>query len=448
MRTTTFRWTLAASGAFAACMLLMFGFVLVQAHAYMTADVDRLIAGIANYIAADGADVRLEKLNQHLRLDPRHAKLGALFAADGSRIAGNIEAVPPELRPDARAQLVSLVKLDGPDGQRQTVRAVARALPEGGTVVIARNDYEFAWIVDIMERALALGLIPALCLGLATGAFLSLRAQRRVEEVNSKIRRIVAGDLRERLPALPTSDPFDRLAVLVNHMLDEIETLVTSMAGVGDDIAHDLRTPLTRVRVTLERGRQNAKSLDHLRGAVDQAIVGLDQSLTMITALLRIAEIEHGRRLAGFRHVPLAELVRGVGELYEPIAEDRKVALLVDARDEVAVHGDRDLLFEAIANLVDNAVKFTPQGGRVELSLSRAGDEAVVRIRDSGPGIATEEHDQVARRFYRSDKSRCDPGFGLGLSLVTAVVKLHGFRFAISAGPGCVAEIAGQPAAA
>src|SRR4051794_16249729 len=117
MRTTTFRWTLAASGAFAACMLLMFGFVLVQAHAYMTADVDRLIAGIANYVAADGADVRLENLNQHLRLDPRHAKLGALFAADGSRIAGNIEAVPPELRPNAGAQLVSLVKLDGPDGQ-------------------------------------------------------------------------------------------------------------------------------------------------------------------------------------------------------------------------------------------------------------------------------------------------------------------------------------------
>src|SRR5689334_23295245 len=137
MRTTTFRWTLAASGAFTICMLVMFGFALVQAHAYMTADVDRLIAGIANYIAADGPEVRREKLDQHLRLDPRHAKLGALFAADGSRIAGNIEAVPPELKPDARAQLVSLVKLDGSDSQRQTVRAVARGLPEGGTVVIA-----------------------------------------------------------------------------------------------------------------------------------------------------------------------------------------------------------------------------------------------------------------------------------------------------------------------
>src|SRR5262245_61182924 len=168
MRTTTFRWTLAASGAFAACLLLMFGFVLAQAYAYMTADVDRLVGGVANFIAADGPEARLQKLNEHLRLDPRHAKLAGLFAADGSRIAGNIEAVPSDLHPDASAQLVSLVKLDGEDRLRQTVRAVARRLPEGGSVVVARTDYEFAWIANIMERALALGLIPALCLGLAT----------------------------------------------------------------------------------------------------------------------------------------------------------------------------------------------------------------------------------------------------------------------------------------
>src|SRR5262249_42455434 len=205
-------------------------------------------------------------------------------------------------------------------------------------------------------------------------------------------------ELRERLPAQATRDPFDRLAALVNGMLDEIEMLVTSIAGVGDDIAHDLRTPLTRVRVTLERGRQNAKDLDQLRAAVDQAILGLDQSLAMITALMRIAEMEHSRRLAGFRHLPPAEIARSVGEFFEPIAEDREVAFVVDAKDEVAVHGDHDLLFEAIVNLVDNAVKFTPQGGRVELSLSRNGGEAVVRVRDTGPGIATGEQDQVTRR--------------------------------------------------
>jgi len=447
MRTTTFRWTLAVSGAFTVCILLMFGFVLAQAYSFMTADVDRLIVGIANFVTSDGPEHRVERLNEHLRIDARHAKLGGLFAADGSRIAGNIESLPAEFRGDARPQLVSLVKVDASGRERQTVRALARALPEGGTLVVGRNDYEFSWIVDIVERALALGLIPALCLGLATGVFLSVRAQRRVEEVNRRVQRIIAGELRERLPTHGTNDAFDKLATLVNGMLDEIETLVRSIAGVGDDIAHDLRTPLTRVRVCLERARQNATTVDGLRAAVDQAIVGLDQSLAIVTALLRIAEIEHGRRLAAFRDVALAELVREVGDLYEPIAEDKKVGLVVGAKDEVTVHGDRDLLFEAIANLVDNAVKFTPEGGHVELSLSRAGDEAVVRVRDTGPGIVADEQELVGRRFYRSDKSRGDPGVGLGLSLVTAIVKLHGFRFAISPGPGCVAEIAGQRAA-
>jgi signal transduction histidine kinase len=281
-------------------------------------------------------------------------------------------------------------------------------------------------------------------LGFAAAIFLSIRAQKRVDDVNRRVQRIVAGQLRERLPTTGVNDPFDRLAVIVNGMLDEIEALVRSMAGAGDDIAHDLRTPLTRVRIMLERARQNATTLDELRASVDQAIVGLDQSLAIITALLRITEIEHSRRRAGFNEVALAELIREVGDLYEPIAEDKRVGFTVGADEEAIVRGDRDLLFEAVANLVDNAVKFTPVGGHVELSLAREGTEGVVRVRDSGPGIAAGERDLVARRFYRSDKSRSDPGLGLGLSLVAAIVKLHGFRFAISAGPGCVVEIAAQ----
>jgi signal transduction histidine kinase len=301
-------------------------------------------------------------------------------------------------------------------------------------------------MAEISRRALILGLVPALCLSLAAGAFLSIRAQRRVEEVNRKVQRIVDGELRERLPARGTHDPFDRLARLVNGMLDEIEVLVRRLEGVGDDIAHDLRTPLTRVRVSLERGRHKAGTLDELRGSVDQALVGLDQSLAIITALLRISEIEHSRRMDGFRGVALADLVREVGDLYEPIAEDKKVDFAVQAEADATVYGDRDLLFEAIANLVDNAVKFTPQGGRVELRLLRNGNEAVVRVRDTGPGIPADESELVTRRFYRSDKSRCDPGLGLGLSLVSAIAKLHGFSLKISSGPGCVAELTGQAA--
>lgn len=447
-RSTTFRWTLGVSGAFIVCILLMFGFILAQAYSYMTTDVDALNNEIANAIASHEPEQRILGLEQYLRADPHHVKLGGLFAADGHRIAGNIETLPPMLHGDADAQLASLIKIDDRAREQQAVRAVARGLPDGGTLVIARSDYEFTWIVHIVERALAVGLIPALCLSLAVGVFLSIRAQKRIEEVNSKIRRIVAGELRERLPARGTEDPFDKLAALVNGMLDEIEVLVRRLAGVGDDIAHDLRTPLTRVRVSLERARQKAGSLDELRVSVDKAIVGLDQSLAIITALLRIAEIEHSRQVDGFRDVALAELVREVGDLYEPIAEDKKVDFAVKAKEDATVHGDRDLLFEAVANLVDNAVKFTPQGGHVELSLLRKGNEAVVRVCDSGPGIPVGESDLVTKRFYRSDKSRCDPGLGLGLSLVSAIVKLHGFDLRISSGPGCVAEIAGRSASA
>ena len=435
------------SGAFIVCILLMFGFILAQAHSNLTADVDALISEIANTIASHEPQQRILGLDQYLRADPNRVKLGGLFAADGSRIAGNIETLPAVLHADAGAQLASLVKMNDGVHERLAVRAVARRLPEGDTLVIARSDYEFTWIVHIVERALAVGLIPALCLSLAVGAFLSIRAQKRIEEVNSQIQRIVAGELRERLPAQGTDDPFDKLAGLVNGMLGEIEILVRRLAGVGDDIAHDLRTPLTRVRVTLERARQKAESLEELRRSVDHAIVGLDQSLGIVTALLRISEIEHSRRVDGFRNVALGDLVQEVGDLYEPIAEDKKVDFAVRAEADTTVHGDRDLLFEAIANLVDNAVKFTPQGGRVELSLVRQGNQAVVRVCDTGPGIPVDESQLVTRRFYRSDKSRRDPGLGLGLSLVSAIAKLHGFSLKISSGPGCVAELAGQSAA-
>jgi signal transduction histidine kinase len=270
---------------------------------------------------------------------------------------------------------------------------------------------------------------------------LSARAHNRLSEVNGRIQRIVAGDLRQRLPTNGSSDAFDQLALSVNHMLDEIEARLHEVAGAGENIAHDLRTPLTRVRIRLERGREHASTLEESRAVTAQAITGLDQSLTTITALLRIAEIEHSRRIDGFGEVRLAPLLRDVGDIYEPIAEDKRVSLQVEAADEVIVHGDRDLLFEATANLVDNAVKFTPEGGRVALALLRRGGENIVRISDTGPGIPEVEREAVTKRFYRSDKSRKVDGLGLGLSLVAAIVKLHGFHLNIAAGSGCTAEI-------
>jgi signal transduction histidine kinase len=440
-RTTTFRSTLIVAGAFFLCTVLLFGFVYWQTVVYVMDKYDQLLTEELRVFVANTPEQRLQEIDDRLRKDPGRIKVAGLFGDNGHRIAGNIESLPTGLVPDVPTDAV-VVRLDGGGREFQKVRIAAHPLPSGETMVIGRNIDEIVQIAEIVLRALALGLFPAIALAVVVGIVLSLRARRRITEVNQRIQRIVTGDLRERLPVRNSNDPFDQLAVSVNRMLGEIEALIQQIAGVGNDIAHDLRTPLTRVRVRLERGRARAATLDELRAAVDHSLAGLDQSLAIITALLRIAEIEHSRRLEGFGQVQLAQLVREVGELYEPIAEDKRVMLQVEVADEATVHGDRDLLFEAVANLVDNAVKFTPEDGRVALALQHRDGESVIQVKDTGPGISDAEREAVLRRFYRSDKSRNTEGLGLGLSLVAAIVKLHGFRLTIATGPGFTAEIA------
>src|SRR6195256_4877393 len=406
----------------------------------MLSKYDILLAEELRVFADNTPEQRLQEIDDRLRKDPQRTKIAGLFGPDGHRIVGNMESLPPGLAPDIPADAV-VVRIGDSGREMQKVRLAVHRLPSGEVLAIGRNIDEIDEIAEIVGRALALGLLPAFGLAIGIGMVLSLRAHDRLTEVNRRSQRIVAGDLRERLPTRGRNDPFDQLAVSVNRMLGEIEALVHEVAGVGDDIAHDLRTPLTRVRVRLERGRERAATLEALQAVVDHAIAGLDQSLAIITALLRIAEIEHSRRLVGFSQIRLAPLVREVGDLYDPIAEDKRVTLRVEAADDATVHGDRDLLFEAVANLVDNAVKFTPEGGHVELALLRHEGDTVIRVSDTGPGISEIEREAVTKRFYRSDKSRRTEGLGLGLSLVAAIVKLHGFRFSIAGGPGCTAGI-------
>ena len=385
---------------------------------------------------------RLEAIDERLRQDPRGVQLAAIFAADGRRITGNLESLPAELKIDAPPQGVDIIRIDRGGREHQAVRAIARRMRNGDVLVIGRNVDEAREISRVVGQALALGLLPGFCLCLLAGAWLSVRAQKRVEEVNQRVQRIIAGDLRERLPHRTVDEPFSKLAIIVNGMLDEMETMIHALAGVGNDIAHDLRTPLTRARLALERGRTNATSLEQLQAVADKAIAGIDQSLTIITALLRLAEIENSRRSAGFGDVNLHDMLREVHDIYEPIAENKDIALQVEVERPLTVRGDRDLLIEAVANLVDNAIKFTPEGGKVSIKLLRDGSEPVIRVTDTGCGIGEQEREAVLRRFYRSDKIRNTPGVGLGLNLVAAIVKLHGFRLTIHSGPGCQVEIA------
>ncbi len=423
IRSNTFHWALMVAGVFAVFVIALFGFIYWQIDDYLTARSDRVITLELEGIAGLSPERRLQAIEEKLRQDPRGVQLAAIFAADGHRITGNIESLPPDLRIDGAAQAADIFKTNENNRQRQhqVVRAIAWRMRNGDVLVI--------------------GLLPAFLLCLLAGAWLSVRAQKRVEEVNQRVQRIIAGDLRERLPHRNIDEPFSKLAIIVNGMLDEMETLIHALAGVGNDIAHDLRTPLTRARITLERGRTNATTLEQLQGVADKALTGIDQSLAIITALLRLAEIENSRRSASFDDVPLHDMLREVCDIYEPIAENKSITLQVGVTNQLTVRGDRDLLIEAVANLVDNAIKFTPEGGRVDIELLRGSAETIVRVTDTGSGINEQEREAVLRRFYRSDKIRNTPGVGLGLNLVAAIVKLHGFRLAIHPGPGCRVEI-------
>jgi signal transduction histidine kinase len=441
-RSTTLRWTLLVAVIVAAFIVALLGFVYVKTKDDLTLRSDRMIASQIRLLADLSPERRLGAINELLKQDPARVWVAGLFDSNGRNIAGNLKILPPDIKIDNSVQSAVVDRIDESGQGKQAVRLIARSLPNGDVLVIGRNGDDVQEIARVVGRALALGLVSAMLLCLAVGVALSSRARNRIAEINERVQRIVAGDLRERLPHRTADDPFSKLAVIVNGMLDEMETLIHSLAGVGNDIAHDLRTPLARARLTLERGRTNAKTLEQLQTVADKAIEGLDQSLSVITAILRLAEIENSKRLAGFGKVALSDLVREVGDMYEPIAEDKGIALVVHSPQELSVHGDRDLLIEAVANLVDNAVKFTPAGGQVEIGLVRGNGENIVRVKDTGSGISEHERDAVLRRFYRSDKMRHTSGLGLGLNLVAAIVKLHGFRFNIVPGSGCVVEIA------
>jgi signal transduction histidine kinase len=436
IRSTTFHWTLAVAGVFAVLVVVLFGFIYWQTDQYLIARSDQMIVNQLDVIAALPSERRLDAIDDHVKQDSRGVHYAGLFGTDGRRIAGNLEQLPPDLEVDDTAHSVSVIR-SLPSGQHwHVIRATARRMPNGDTLLIGREVDETREISHVVGQALVLGLLPAFCLCLLAGTWLSIRAQKRVEEVNQRVQRIIAGNLRERLPHRDVDEPFSKLAAIVNGVLDEMEAMINALAGVGNDIAHDLRTPLTRARLVLERGRTNATTVEQLQAAADKAIGNIDQSLTIITALLRLAEIENNRRSAAFGRVEWQEILREVCDLYEPVAENKNVGLEVRVRQRSDVRGDRDLLFEAIANLVDNAIKFTPEGGKAAIELTRGDGETIVSVTDTGCGISEQEREAVLRRFYRSDKIRNTPGVGLGLSLVAAIVKLHGFRLVIHAGPG------------
>ena len=422
--------------------LLQFSLIYWRTTQYEVERADRLLDREAALMAAqDPADLA-EQMRLWASNDLRLLITAAgLFDADRHPIAGNLSEWPEALPVDGAIRQITV----HPQGQGvREVRAEALPVPGGRVLVIGRSLRDLQQIRSITLDAIETALIPALLFSLLAGAWLSRRNLVRVGRMQMAIDRIMEGGLHARLPVGRGGGEMARLAGSVNRMLERLEHLLDEIKGVGDDIAHDLRTPLSRVRAGLERAILHPLPENGLRAAIERAVADLDQCFSVITALLRIGEIENGRRQGGFAAVALHAVAAEVVELYEPLAEAAGNRLLLDPPEAAPLRGDHDLLIELAANLVDNAVKFTPAGGLIRVSVLLREQRPVLRVSDTGIGIAASERDAVLRRFYRSDKSRHIQGSGLGLSLASAITRLHGARLVVEAaeaGTGTVFEV-------
>ncbi|MGB5707521.1 MAG: HAMP domain-containing sensor histidine kinase [Arenicellales bacterium] len=304
-------------------------------------------------------------------------------------------------------------------------RARIFRLPGRYGLLVGRDIHQLTQAKRRIIQALTWGLAIMVLLAFVGGLVLSRRTVRKIERINQATRSIMSGDLSRRMPVTDRNDDFDQVADNLNHMLDRIQTLMEDIRRVSDNIAHDLRTPLTRLRQHLEEARQeeepNSRSAANLESSIREA----DSLLATFNALLRIARIEAGQITAGFGTLDFRTLLDDVVEFYEPLTEEKSQQLSVDLGDNVGTLGDRDLLFQALANVIENAIKYTPENGHISISLAQSDGQAVITIADNGPGIPESERERVFRRFYRLDQSRSTVGNGLGLSMVSAIVGMH-----------------------
>ncbi|HEX9461387.1 MAG TPA: ATP-binding protein [Alphaproteobacteria bacterium] len=447
LRTTSFRLAVLFLTLFSAASLLLFGFLYWQTERYLTGEVDDWLVRESTGRAAEKPHELAEGLTEHTALDPAGRRPFALFDSTGQRLAGGPVTLPSPLPPMDEPFAFTQTR----DGRPVLLRGMARQLSTGDIVLVSQDMHDVDRFSDLLTDAMAWGWLLVLAVGLAGAAVIGVSALRRIDAVTRSIERIVMGDLSQRLPVDGIRGDLVRLSEIVNRMLDDIQRLMSEVKGVTDDIAHDLRTPLTRLLAGLDRARRRANTPEDYAAIVNDAIAETQGILRTFSAMLRISEVEDGARRAGFTKVDLSGILSDVAELYAPLAEEKGVVLsIADAPAKpVAMAGDPSLLFEAIGNLVDNAIKFTPVCGCVTLRTFRRNGWIGVTVADSGPGIPASERDAVLRRFYRVEKSRHTPGSGLGLSLVAAVAKLHGLRVTIEdAGPGCSITLARDEAPA
>jgi signal transduction histidine kinase len=433
-RSTTARLIMIYGVFFALWGGVVIGLIYWQAASYLGRVSDELIGRQAAYFSMLDEPTRLRALNDYDTLETRRLNAWGVFDADGRYLSGTITALPAHLPVNGPVALLpeGVSRNDASGAEHGQVRAAAVRLGDGRVLMITRDTRIVDRIGTIVIQALLWGLSLTIIPGFFGGWLLSRGPWRRVHAIREATLPIMQGNLAQRLPVGRGGDELDMLAGIVNAMLDEIERLLGEVKGVCDNIAHDLRTPLTRLRSRLYRVQQQFADGSDEAAAIDACMIDTDALLDRFRALLRISELENQRRRVGFDAVDLAQNLREVHALFLPLAEDRGQQLALELPALAPIHADRHLLLEALSNLVGNAIKFTPPGGVVEIRARAAADGPWVDISDSGPGIPADQRDAVIRRFYRTESSRSTPGSGLGLSIVSAIARLHGYTLEIA----------------
>jgi signal transduction histidine kinase len=429
LRTSSFRLTLLYALLFSTSAVILFAVIYWQTAVYMTGELDAAIDSdlteLETAMRTGGTHAVAATIEDRVWQMPSGPMLYLLQDRGGKALAGNLPAMRRRVGTFDFAAA-------GLDGRKRQIHACGTDLAGGDYLVVGIHARMRDEMCRLVLRAFGWSFAITLVLAFGGGAVISGGMLRRVEAIGRTAREIMAGDFSRRLPVRGADDEFDRLTASLNAMLDRTETSIETIRHVSNDIAHDLRTPLTRLRQRLELARSRARSADELRAAIDHSIGEVDGILETFGALLRIAEVESGRAARHFREIDLSELLHTMVEVYQPMAEERGQSFAADIDEGLRVDGDHELLAQMLANLIENAMKHSPPDAVIALSAGATGGDVEMLLTDTGPGIPEEERKRVFRRFYRLETSRTTPGNGLGLTLVGAVAALH--RIAIELG--------------
>jgi signal transduction histidine kinase len=429
LETSTFRLALIYLALFGVSALALLGFLYFRTAVVMqqqTEDtIDAEITGLKEQYQARRLPGLAQVIERRSAANPNLASVYLLSDAFGSPIAGNLDRWPPgDVGPDNWLSF----EIEVPDGDTvKEHRALGQLFLLSGDfrLLVGRDIQDLLQVQSLLQKAIGWGVGLTLLLGLAGGFVMSRGMLRRIDTINRTTRQIMAGDLGQRISLKGSRDEFDVLAGNLNAMLDQIERLLQSMREVTDNIAHDLRTPLSRMRSRIEVALLANPDRAEARSLLEQTLVDADTMIQSFNALLSIARAEAGGERAAFEPVDLSEIGRDLADLYGPLAEEKGLTFTSACRPGLMLQGNRHLLAQAVANLLDNAIKYTPAGGHVTLN-GLPGPE--ITVADTGPGIPEAERERVLERFVRLGEDRSTPGNGLGLSLVSAVAKLHGAR--------------------